>query len=255
MNKTELHIPLINKGFSDLNPLDAGFEDCLPGKFFGPAVRSYYLIHYIFSGKGTFSGSFGTKEVKSGEIFIIKPYETTIYTADKNNPWTYAWIGFNGSLSDKFSELPPVTELNSNAFAEIRNIDRTSSTKEEFICARLYDIYAELFDNHEKPQTYYSQVKNYIDVNYMKHITVQEIAKLVGLNRSYISRIFKSNAGMSIQEYIIFVRLSKAKIMLKNGCSVSDTAMICGYNDIFNFSKMFKKNFGISPAEYSKGHK
>jgi AraC-like DNA-binding protein len=60
---------------------------------------------------------------------------------------------------------------------------------------------------------------------------------------------------MGIQEYIIGVRMENAKTLLQNGFSVNRTADMVGYHDSFNFSKMFKKLFGISPKQYAQANR
>jgi AraC-like DNA-binding protein len=83
----------------------------------------------------------------------------------------------------------------------------------------------------------------------MRSIRIEDIAKQLNLDRRYLTRLFKEKTGQSIQEYLIQVRLEEAVQCLQNGYSVSDTAILCGYEDVSNFSKMFKKRYGISPAQ------
>ena len=102
---------LTDRKLQDLNPLTAGEEACVPGHSFGPAIRNYTLIHYVLRGKGTLYARGGTFPVRAGQIFVILPGEVTTYTADADDPWYYRWIGFNGTLSTRFSQLPPVISL------------------------------------------------------------------------------------------------------------------------------------------------
>ena len=95
---------LINRRFEDLNPIVHGREICAPGHTFGPAVRRYTLIHYVMSGKGTYRVGGETYHVEAGEAFRILPGEITVYSADSDDPWTYRWVGFDGALSERFSE-------------------------------------------------------------------------------------------------------------------------------------------------------
>jgi two-component system response regulator YesN len=74
----------------------------------------------------------------------------------------------------------------------------------------------------------------------------------MSLNRRYLSRIFKEKMGMSIQEYIVAVRMKEAKRLLSEGFRVFETAQLCGYEDAANFSKIFKRECGLSPAAYRK---
>lgn len=248
-----INIPLINKHFADLNPIDAGFERCVPNKSFGPYVRDYYLLHYIYKGSGIFKCPCGRFEVKKEQAFLIKPGEVTKYTADSDDPWEYCWIGFRGSLAEKFASLPPVIKLAPTYFYGIKELTQSAMTaKEEYLCARLFDIYCAIFGSRAENIPYEKQIKNYINANYMQKINMSDISSLTGLERSYLSRIFKKAEGMSPQEYLISLRLKKAKEFIENGYNISETALLCGYSDVFSLSKAFKKHLSLTPSEYKK---
>ena len=68
-----------------------------PGHRYGPAVRSYYLIHFILAGKGTFQANQHTYHLHAGQGFLIEPDYQTTYESDADEPWTYIWVAFNGS--------------------------------------------------------------------------------------------------------------------------------------------------------------
>ena len=82
----------------------------------------------------------------------------------------------------------------------------------------------------------------------MYPLRVEDIAKDLNLDRHYLARIFKEKTGKTISEYIISVRMDEAKNYLKQDFSVEETARLCGYEDVSNFSKLFKREVGISPA-------
>ena len=77
---------------------------------------------------------------------------------------------------------------------------------------------------------------------------------MVSLDQRYLTRLFKAKKGISLQQYIIDTKMKKAAILIKD-FSVADTAKMVGYDDVFNFSKMFKKNIGVSPLKYKKEFK
>ena len=92
-------------------------------------------------------------------------------------------------------------------------------------------------------------VKNFIRTGYMDDLTVAGIAASLNLDRRYLSRLFKTHTGKTVQQYLICVRMEEARRYLSQGRSVQDTATLCGYEDVSNFSKMYKKHFGISPKK------
>ena len=250
MNPQIYTYALENKNFADLNPIDFGQEICKSKHRFGPAIRKYYLIHYVVSGKGVFCSENQKYTVNAGSCFLIKPNEITAYTADEKNPWHYIWIGFDGRLSDRFLTLKsPVFDVNPYIFKEMLNIDMHSSAKEEFLTGRLFLLFSEIF-SESKHDNHVEVIKNYIQSNYMKKITILEISKIVNLDRHYLTRLFKSKTGKTTKEYLIEIRLAEAVRLLKNGHSVTNTCYMVGYEDIFTFSKAFKKRFNVPPSEF-----
>ena len=233
---------LTNRNLSDLNPLVAGEETCAPGHSFGPAVREYTLLHYVIAGKGTFYARGEAFPVAAGQVFCIRPGEVTTYTAHKNDPWRYRWIGFDGKLSADFSRLPPVFSCPERFFP--------SDESEYLLSASLMELYDYLFAEEKGGNPHVLRVENYIRAQYMQPITVAGIAGELNLDRRYLARLFKSHTGCTIQEFLIRVRLEAAAGYLRQGLSVTEAAALSGYEDVSNFSKMFKRHYGISPAAY-----
>jgi two-component system, response regulator YesN len=95
------------------------------------------------------------------------------------------------------------------------------------------------------------KVKNYIENNYMNDISLDNLAKYVSMSSFYLSRIFSKVEDVNIKEYIIKIRMEKAKSMLTEGNkSVKQVAFDVGYVDQNYFSKAFKKYTNVSPKEY-----
>jgi len=244
-----------DKGFFDLNPLTMGYEDCKSGHKYGPAMRHYYLIHYVIKGKGKFYSKAQTMPVQKGEIFIIKPREICTYIADEQLPWSYIWIGFNGELSKKIDTLPkPVMRYEKDTFIQMKLVEQYKNMREEYLAGKLFELYTELFRADDKASDYIKQTIDYINSNYMRvGISVERLAKLIGLDRRYLSRVFKKSIGMTMQQCLVNKRMEHAAVLLNSGHSVGEVATLIGYDDAFHFSKMFKKHYGISPNRYKAG--
>jgi len=73
-----------------------GYQKCQPGHAFGPAVRGQYLLHFIVSGKGSYTVGDRTFELHEGQAFLIRPGDLTFYKADETEPWEYMWVAFDG---------------------------------------------------------------------------------------------------------------------------------------------------------------
>ena len=97
------------------------------------------------------------------------------------------------------------------------------------------------------------KIIQYLKANYSQHISLDGIAQNMYLSPVYISKIFKEKTGDSPINYLIQIRLAKAKEMLEeNRGSIRAIAAQVGYDDVYHFSKLFKKYYGVSPLYYRK---
>ena len=107
---------------------------------------------------------------------------------------------------------------------------------------------------HEEKKTgneYVDRAVRYIDRNYASRIKVESLAEMIGVDRMYLRNLFTEYMGMSTMEYIMSVRMERAKELLTNTeIGVGDVASAVGYADVLCFSKAFKKRVGASPTEY-----
>ena len=238
---------LSNRHLQDLNPLTAGQQQCPPGHSFGPHVRSYTLLHYVISGKGTLYTQGKAHPVQPGQIFRILPGEITTYTADSDDPWHYRWIGFDGNLSHRFSELPPVFTPTGDPFSGI--LPAAETGMEYRLAASLMLLYAQLFPANAGAEGHVQKVETLIRSSYMQPLRVESLARELNLDRRYLTRLFREQTGLSVQQYLIRVRLEAADRYLAQGRSVQETAQLCGYEDAMNFSRLYKKHRGHSPIK------
>lgn len=94
---------------------------------------------------------------------------------------------------------------------------------------------------------------NYFNSYYMESISGDSIEELLDCNFDYLNRVFKQATGKTIFNYLNELRIIKAKQLLENGLhSISDVAEMTGFNDVYYFSKVFKKYAGTTPGKYSK---
>ena len=102
---------------------------------------------------------------------------------------------------------------------------------------------------HSLPNKRMEKVKTYIINNYATKIGLEDLANQVGLNPVYFGTYFRKHMGLSAKEYINQIRIHKAYDLLSTGgYTVSEVALKCGFDDIFYFSKTFKKITGIVPS-------
>ena len=252
-----------------LSVYSCGFERCLSGHSWGPAMRDHYLIHIISSGQGAYTTGGHTYTLKAGDGFLICPGQTIFYKADKKTPWEYYWVGFNGA---------PAARLLANARLDERELCFKVPDAER-LTARIMDIYvagghtaiddlrmtgqlylffAELLAGrigagHRNParHEYVETAIKYMEHNFSNPITVEGIAAAAGVSRSHLYRLFMQEVHLSPNEYLTRLRIDKACLFLnQSGLNISEVAYSCGYTDPLYFSKVFHRLRGLSPSEY-----
>lgn len=252
-----LEVRLIDRGFVDINPVLFGSEsfEHHPDRRANGVIYDCFLMHYVSSGCGTFSSPRGTFPVHAGQCFIIRPMEISSYGSDQNDPWKYIWLGITGKTAERLSELPDVVDIqDASLFMSMERCRSYTSERELYLAGRCSLLFAEMFDRREGDEyqrEMRNQVKyvlNYIHQHYMEPITIGQVAEEMHLDRHYLSKLFCKEVGMTMKAYLTKMRMNRAKTFLENGYLVTETAALCGYNDVFNFSRMYKKYFGESPS-------
>ena len=95
--------------------------------------------------------------------------------------------------------------------------------------------------------------KDFIESNYQNQLTVEIISNAVNLSASYFSKVFKETTNLSPYDYLLSVRLEKAKELLhKTDFSISHIAYLTGFNSDANFIYFFKKHTGLSPLKFKQ---
>ena len=95
------------------------------------------------------------------------------------------------------------------------------------------------------------KVKNFISKNYLDEL----LASLAGMSSSAFSRFFKLHTGRNISEYIIDLRLGyAARMLVDTAKSISEIGFDCGFNNLSNFNRIFKKKKGCSPSEFRESY-
>ena len=92
---------------------------------------------------------------------------------------------------------------------------------------------------------------DYIDNNFHKDISLDELAGELGISSYYFSKLFKEEKGEGFVEYLTRRRVEEAKALLKSPeHSIKEVGVPCGYSDPNYFSRIFKKATGMTPTEY-----
>lgn len=282
-------LELLYKKNVDLYLCYCGIEECSRGHSFGPAVREDYLIHFITSGRGTYRVRGETFALGKGDYFLIRPGEETFYQADRMEPWSYAWVGFNGikapvymdylrecSIDGALTGRPKglgepwrtghcdqVEQIRSlvTGMLESKALTYANELRREGLLYQLLSVLAEQKNGEERQgesgeypqQVYVEHVLRYVEDNYAGDIRVGRLTQEMGLSRSYLSSCFKKATGEAIKDYLTRFRMEKAeKALEETDIPVGQIACEIGYEDALAFSKAFKKKNGTSPSEYRR---
>lgn len=263
-------IDCINTLDSDLYIINCGIENCVPGKKYGPFSQEGYRIQIILAGQGILRMNKKSWNLSAGQILILPNGTKWECQADKKDPWQYAWITVDGRnvlscLKNAGFVTSPIRNCNCTADRFVEIIEDVLGTTELTLSNELHrnsclcELLALLVETRntkpESPQggsqdIYVQNALQYIHRNYAC-IKVNDIAAYIGINRSYLTSIFKSKLKVSPQEYLVNYRLNKGKQLLQTtSLSIQEIAAKIGYDNPLTFSKMFKNTYGISPRHY-----
>ncbi len=99
------------------------------------------------------------------------------------------------------------------------------------------------------------KVKSYIEQNYKQEIRLKTLADIAGMSSSAFSRFFKLHTGRNLSEYIIDQRLGYAsRLLVDSTNSIAEISYQCGFNNLSNFNRIFKKRKGCSPSEFRENY-
>ena len=267
-----------NHSFVDLGLYQFGLETCEAGHSFGPARRNHYLFHYVINGRGVLyaddlKGHTNTFKIHSGEGFLIFPEQVNTYVADISNPWEYTWVEFDGLRVKEalevagFSWERPVYRAVSSGLREglrdeILSIVEDSGASQFRLIGHLYMFMDYLTRSAENAginvtnrlrDFYIREAVAYIENNYQKNISVEEIAVALGLNRSYFGKIFRLATGKTPQRFLINYRMIKAaELLTLTNRPINEISSSVGYENQMHFSRAFKMIYNVSPREWRK---
>ena len=256
-----------------LQPLEIGFQDCPPGHAFGPAIREGYLLHFIFSGQGTFRRNGKTSQLAHGEGFLIRAGDLVQYEADRTVPWTYGWILLSGMHTEAFFHpcgldgnddtfrFDPV-RTGSDCFQTFLSMKHWQAGRDLSMLSAVLRLLAEIQDSQRETSgvkqveaTVHSidRLCRFISDHHASRISLDRMAAQAGLNPRYLCTVFKNATGLTPYAYLTRVRMTRACTLLRDSdLTIGDIARSVGYDDPLHFSRMFRRMFGTNPKAWRR---
>jgi AraC-like DNA-binding protein len=256
----------------EISVLFSGYEATKPAHNVGPQVLDYFLLHHVLGGKGTFHCMGKTYKLEAGDSFFIFPGELIRYTADEHEPWIYRWVGFRGTRAAELLNQLGISQFHcaakpSNhrrAGVYLARIERALMSNEPGAGLRAEGLMRMLLSEYAGDKPWGTEQQNrkrpieqqiersirWLSLQYAQPVSIEQMAQALGYNRTHLSRMFKRYTGMSPMNYLLKIRMEKAKLLLKENLTIEQVASSVGFSDPLYFSKQFKKWCGQSPSEY-----
>lgn len=229
---------------------------------------TYDDLTYLTGGEATYTVNGEEVPLKQGDIIFIPRGSLRKAATNQSNPIHCYAFNFNYRYAEgEYLELPFPQKFNvgmdSQLLSLYRQFNHLSLEKEPgyllnarglfmIILHRLM-ILASNGNATQISDPKIEMVKNHILCHFSDKIPVAELAGLAGLHPAYLSARFRKVTGYTVKEYLNRIRINKAFDLLSTkGYSVTDTALICGFDDIFYFSKLFKQLNGFPPSSLLK---
>ncbi len=225
--------------------------------------------------------------VKQGDIILVDPCLLHSFRTIDNKRTSFRSIIFNFSMltsnnTDACSikyftpfldnlfinpvvispDTPHYETLKKTVKNLIELYDNKTECYELKIKSCLFELFYILFSHFLLPESHESAMKDnttrniktildYIDTNYMKPITIDELAATVDLSKHYFMRFFKKYMGMTCIEYINDYRLNIAtNLLLTTSMQITEVAARIGISNLSYFNRIFKKKYHMTPKEY-----
>lgn len=232
---------------------------------------SSYLFFMVESGRGVLEYDGKSFELQEGSgVFIDcrKPYS---HTTDASDTWTLRWCHFNGptmtAIYNKYCErggrsvfTPEDTAPFFSALSDLTSVAESSDyIRDMRINALLADlmvcIMSESWHSEDKAlpskKSSVLDVKHYLDENYADKIALDDLCGRFYISKYYLTHSFKEQFGVSITGYLLSVRITHAKQLLRFSTkTVEEIGYEVGIGAPAYFSRMFKRVEGMSPSEY-----
>lgn len=233
--------------------------------------HDYYVIGFIESGERCLSCKNRKYTVEPGDLLLFNPRDnhtceqingrTLDYRCINVPPETMSKAAFEITGKDYLPYFSPAVIFHSELASLLRELhmiimeEEKDFRKEEiffFLLEQLIEEFSEEGIEQSGPEENRETkiICNYLEKNYMKNITLDELSGLTGLSKYYLLRSFTKQKGISPYRYLETIRIDRAKKLLEQGVLPIEAALQTGFTDQSHFSNFFKKFIGLTPKQY-----
>ncbi len=233
--------------------------------------HSEYEVYYLTDGRCRYFIHDKTYSLATGDLVVIPPgiiHKVIYETQTHSRLWLLCPEDYVPSsvlpVLDRiahFSQTPDTARQTASIFAKLREAvtkpDIFSQDTIRCCVMQLFLLMAKasaLTNPLPTSNPFIEHAVAFIRANYMDRFTLTDVAKYCAVSPEHLSRVFKKETGFGFNEYLNLYRLQKAEALLKSGQfqSISQVALLCGFNDSNYFSGAYKKIYGIPPSKVKK---
>ena len=233
-----------------------------------------FLFFVVKSGGGYFTYNGFETKLNPGDCVFVDCHTSYEHSTDEENLWMLQWCHFDGAgmgrIYQKYKERggkpvfrPKDTTRFVNVLDEIYALASGSDyIRDMRINEKISVLLTYLMEEswnpereklHEKKGERLLPVLDFLDSNYSKKVSLDDLAERFYINKYYLVKSFKEQYGISICSYLKNVRITKSKHLLRfTKLSMDEISSQCGLGSGYYFSRVFKAVEGISPSEYRK---
>ena len=230
--------------------------------------KQHHVLEYVVSGRGFIETDGECHTVEAGDFYFIRGGFAGSWHADPAEPYEKIWINCYGSLIDGIAGLfgfegswficRDAVRVGEKMRALHAMLDAGGSDDEEIVrsvSTALFDMLAatvgaSAFKEERPTDDLCERMKLYMKSRIYDGLSLDNLAEQFHLNRSYLVRRFKADAGITPIRYFNSERINAAKDMLLRGNTVGFVAKTLGYADAAYFSGCFREQTGMSPTEF-----
>jgi AraC-like DNA-binding protein len=252
---------------------EIGHYRCLASYFTERENLASYLIVYTISGKGYLQYKGNRHPLQQGQLFFISCMDYQYYETDPDELWELLWVHFDGGSSRQFYEQfmltrDPVLTLNSlspvpSLLQELIQLQMRKDTGTELLSSQaivqiLTDLLLHALSKNQQPHArflpdYIQQTQLFLRDHLHEKITLNRLSALFSVSKYHLAREFKVYTGLTPNEYLINLRINKAKELLRYmDIPVQDIAREIGFDNVSHFINQFKKQENTTPLSFRK---